>query len=405
MARLPREIARIELPSGAIRYRLRMDLGYDSETGNRLQVKKNYRTEQDARDALAEFSREASTGVAVSTSALTVSKLAAEWLAAQHNARPTTLKDYRYSLAPLLDRHGSVPVQKLTRAQLDSLLADLRKGGTKTAKGHVRKPWSARSFNKAVDHWRLMLAYGMDRRALSRNVAAQIKKLPKDKAPNNTYTPDEIRTALSGNATHRNRHILYLALNGLRRGEIAGLRWDDIDFDKGTLSITRNRVQLDSSVVADGASRVASNDPKTRSSIRTLPIDSDLVRVLREVRTNQREEQLRAGTAYEPSGYVAVSELGTAYTPDALTKIWHKLTDNAGVRAIRLHDARHSAGTAMHLRGVPIATIAAWLGHSDASFTMTRYAHSQDDALKAAGGVLAGVVTDRTKSSDQANQA
>ena len=63
------------------------------------------------------------------------------------------------------------------------------------------------------------------------------------------------------------------------------------------------------------------------------------------------------------------------------------------MRPIRLHDARHSCGTALHLRGVPLAVIAKWLGHADASITARLYIHSQDESLKAAGQSLGGVVT------------
>jgi hypothetical protein len=94
----------------------------------------------------------------------------------------------------------------------------------------------------------------------------------------------------------------------------------------------------------------------------------------------------------------AVNEAGEPYTPDPLTRMWHK-TKAAGVRPIRLHDARHSCGTAMHLRGVPLAVIAKWLGHADASITARICAHSQDDALKAAGQSLGAVPISVKKSS------
>ncbi len=71
----------------------------------------------------------------------------------------------------------------------------------------------------------------------------------------------------------------------------------------------------------------------------------------------------------------AVNEAGEPYSPDSLTRKWRKLTAAAGVRPIRLHDARHSCGTALHLRGVPLAVIAKWLGHADASTTARIYAH------------------------------
>jgi Phage integrase family len=73
--------------------------------------------------------------------------------------------------------------------------------------------------------------------------------------------------------------------------------------------------------------------------------------------------------------------------------MWHRLTTAAGVRPIRLHDARHSCGTVLHLRDVPLAVIAKWLGHADASITARIYAHSQDEALVAAAKSLGEVVS------------
>ena len=86
-----------------------------------------------------------------------------------------------------------------------------------------------------------------------------------------------------------------------------------------------------------------------------------------------------------------MNEAGQPYTPGALTNMWHRLTKAAGVRPIRLHDARHSCGTALHLRAVPTAVIAKWLGHADASITANIYAHSQDDVLREASATLGRV--------------
>jgi integrase len=105
------------------------------------------------------------------------------------------------------------------------------------------------------------------------------------------------------------------------------------------------------------------------------------------------QERLALGAAHADSGYVAVDEAGEPYTPDTLTRMWHRLTTAAGVRPIRLHDARHSCGTALHLRGVPLAVIAKWLGHANASVTARIYAHSQGDELRAASATLGQVVT------------
>ena len=345
---LPPQIKKVEVldrksSKTVVRYQLTVDAGISSETGKRQQVRRRYATEKQASDALAEITQQVSSDAFVPRKTVTVEDLCADWIASLHNARATTVNAYRFSLAPLRERHGDLPAQKLTRPDLDKLLIALRDGGTATAKGKPRRAWSARSLNKAVDAWRMMLAY-------------------------------------------RNGHLWYLALSGLRRGEIARLKWSDIDFAAGAITIARNRVQA-------GAANVVENEPKTLSSCRTLPLDEGLVAVLKRASARYAEEKLALGEAYADSGYVAVNEAGEPYSPDSLTRMWHKLAESAGVRPIRLHDARHSCGTALHLRGVPLAVIAKWLGHADAAITAKIYAHSQDDALKAAGQSLGAVVT------------
>jgi integrase len=387
---LPPQIKKVEVldrKTGkmVVRYRLTVDAGVNPSTGKRQQVRRHFSTEKEARGELAEVTSQAATGAFVPRKVVTVDTLCDDWLASLHNARATTVNAYRYALAPLRERHGDLPAQKLTRPDLDKLLIALRDGGTTTAKGRARRNWSARSLNKAVDAWRGVLGYGVECRELAQNVAASMKKVPRVRREMSTYTPDEIRLLLRAADRDRNGHLWYLALSGLRRGEIAGLRWSDVDLDAGTLTIARNRVQA-------GAGNVVENEPKTRSSCRTLPLDEGLISVLRRGSARAAQEQL-ALLEHAASGYVAVNEVGEPYTPDTLTRMWHKIARAAGVRQIRLHDARHSCGTALHLRGVPLAVIAKWLGHADAETTARIYAHSQDDALRAAGVSLGGVVT------------
>jgi integrase len=97
------------------------------------------------------------------------------------------------------------------------------------------------------------------------------------------------------------------------------------------------------------------------------------------------------GEGYGPGEHVACDETGQPYHPDLLTSRWRRMLDELGIKRVRLHDARHSCATLMHLRQVPIAVIAAWLGHASAAFTMSVYAHSQDDALKAAASSFSRV--------------
>ena len=79
------------------------------------------------------------------------------------------------------------------------------------------------------------------------------------------------------------------------------------------------------------------------------------------------------------------NEIGEPYNPAVLSRLWANAVKTAGVRHIKLHGGRHTAATLMHLDGVPVAVIAAWIGHSDPALTLRGYAHSQDDAFKAVG--------------------
>jgi integrase len=186
---------------------------------------------------------------------------------------------------------------------------------------------------------------------------------------------------------------LTLALCGLRRGEISGLRWEHVnvtdkavgDLPARSIRIAENRVEVGDAVVT--------GSPKSAASRRVLPLPDDPVELLRAARKRQLEERLAFGEGYGAGEYVAVDESGHPYRPAVLTWRWGAMLDSLKIKRVRLHDARHSTATLMHLRGVPIAVIAAWLGHANAAFTMATYAHSQDAALQAAAMSFDRVVT------------
>lgn len=188
---------------------------------------------------------------------------------------------------------------------------------------------------------------------------------------------------------------MHLALLGLRRGEIAALRWSSIDLDSTppSLTVAANRV-----AVSGGA---AESDPKTEAGRRELPIPDELLPILRRARQRSREEQLAAGSKWVGEGHVVADEFGSPYHPDTLYKYWSRTLKAAGLPHVRLHDARHSCATLMHQRGVPLAVIAAWLGHTDASFTLRTYAHSSPAMLAEAAVTLGGLVTSRDTSGEK----
>jgi hypothetical protein len=109
-------------------------------------------------------------------------------------------------------------------------------------------------------------------------------------------------------------------------------------------------------------------------------------------KARQSAERLAVGSSYRSGEYVVSNEVGDPYHPQVLSRYCQDAVKAAGLRPIKLHAARHTAATAMHLSGVPVAVIAAWIGHRDASPPKRLYAHSQDDAIKAAGDTRVDIV-------------
>jgi integrase len=148
---LPPQIKRLDVVDRrtgktVVRYQLTVDAGVNPETGKRQQARRRYATEKLARDALAEVQNGVATGAFVSRSTLTVERACADWLAGRHSIRPTTRAAYEHSLAPLRHRYGDLPVQKLTKADLDALVAELAAG---TFPG--RRKWTANSINPMLN--------------------------------------------------------------------------------------------------------------------------------------------------------------------------------------------------------------------------------------------------------------
>ena len=385
---LPPQIKRLEVKDRktgktVARYQLTVDSGINAETGKRQQVRRRYATEREARAALAEVADAAREGTFVPRRATTVSEVCESYVAGRHRLRATSKAKLSYDLQPLIERHGDELVQRLTKAHIDELVADLLAGGTTTGKGRTRRPWGAIAVNKFTQTVAMVLADAQRQGLVSRNVAEHVDAVAVRHRSVDTYTEAEVSTLLTSIAGDRLAHAWELALCGLRRGELAGLRWLDVDLDGRTLSVANNRV--------DAGGKAMENDPKSAMSRRTLPLPDRLVSVLKAAKARQATERLALGGG--SWDYVVSNEVGDPYHPLALSRFWKDTVKAAGVRHIKLHAARHTCATLMHLQGIPVAVIAAWIGHKDASLTMRLYAHSQDDALKAAGDTFNRVVT------------
>lgn len=391
MARIPDYVSVLDLPTGR-RYEVRLEVtGAD---GRRRQSRRRYPTLKQAIDRYSGVVADRGRGVHVAPAELTLEQAVDAWLAGQR-IRPKTRSAYITALRPAVDALGEQTVQAITKADIEAVVTALRDGKSKTGTWHapkklaksaktVRAPWAPSSINPMLARLRSIFADLQAQGVVVRNPAALVKPLPSSRPALTTLSAEQIAVLLAVTVADPLHIAWRLACYGLRRGEILGLRWTDIDLKAGTLSIAAARLAV------EGGS--ATGAPKTASSIRNLPLPADLAAALRAERKRQQQLQLQWGSKWPNSGLVVVDDIGNPPHPDTVTSAWKAALKAAKLPHVRLHDARHSCATLMHLNGVPAAVIAAWLGHTDARFTLAVYAHSNDTALTDAAAALSSAV-------------
>jgi integrase len=188
----------------------------------------------------------------------------------------------------------------------------------------------------------------------------------------------------SGALAERDRlaAVLELFARGLRPEELCGIRWADIDLGGRTAQVGKHvRTMVEGKLIEKQA--------KTEAGIRTLPLDKDLRRGLKKWKAAQAAENLAAGEAYRDGDYVLADEVGGPWLPDKVRRYMYGLMRQAGVTRVTPYEAmRHAAGSRMARAGVPGHLIAAWLGHTDASFTYRNYVHARAEDLAEARDAL-----------------
>lgn len=402
MARIPHYVKVVTTKKGEARYQVRIEVG--KADGKRQQGKRNFVKLQDAIDAYNAARGDRSRGVQVAPSGVTLREAADAYLDAL-DGRPNTRTTYAAVLRPAIARFGDRPVQEIRREEIEKLVADIAVKAVPS--GDWRKPsklpagakdtcgpWSPTSIKHMLS--RLGAVYGrlIEDRTILHSPLDYVKGPKRGKHAKVTLTVAQCQELFDHLESTGNRleHMHHLALQaGMRRGELAGLKWSDIDLAAETMTVARQRVHSEEGAVEA--------DTKTDAGRRTVPIPSTLLPVLKRARLRADAERRLMGNRWEGDDFVVCDEMGRAYYPTTLSYMWRNALKDAGLPHVRLHDARHTCGTLMHLNGVPIAVIAAVLGHTDASFTQRVYAHSQEDAVIAGMAVYAQVLEKREKAS------
>jgi integrase len=354
-------------PRGKDRWQVVLDVGKDPD-GKRRQL---WRTvcgkKKTAHSALAALIREVETGTTVDSARISLSEYLETWLASiRTRVAPSTWERYRIAVRHnILPTLGNVYLRNLRPMHIQKLYGGLLEG---RGCSHGR-PLSART----VHHVHVILG-GALREAerlqlLARNPVVHVK--PPRPADREMIALNEHQAVALLNAAKNKRlyiPILLALTCGLRRGEILGLQWQDVDVDSGRLSVRR--------VLTRAANKIYFKEPKTRKSNRTVAMSSLTCNALRLHRGSQAADHEALGTKPHDHDLLCPGVDGSPWHPAAFADAWERFASKVkDLPRIRFHDLRHTHATLLLRANFPAKVVSERLGHATAAITLDVYSH------------------------------
>lgn len=356
------------------RWAAAINLGYQE---GKLKRKTFYgATREEVKDKLVGALNDQQKGLPVITERQTLAHFLEQWLeVVRPSVRPKSYRFYsdhvNLHIAPAL---GKKRLEKLTPTDVQRLVNDKLQSGL-----------SPQTIRHIITTLRAALSVAIKWQLVYRNVAALVSLPRIQKQEMKIFTPEQANAFLDYVKGHRLEALFVMALTlGLRRGELLGLRWSEVNLDAGQLRVNCALQRFDG--------KLHLVEPKTEKSRRVLPMPSLLMAALRAHRTRQLEERLALGSCWQETGFVFTSTIGTPLEPRNINRTFDALLKNAKLSKIRFHDLRHSCATFLLSQGVSPRTVMEILGHSQISLTMNTYSHVLPEMTRAAVSVMDAVL-------------
>ena len=361
------------------RWEGRYTAGHDPETGKTIYKNVLGKTQTEVKEKLKRAIEDSAKLDMSKVGQYTVGQWMDVWFEnyAKIKVRPSSHQTYRgYIENHIKPNIGSIPLNKLTSLELQKLYKKLLGNGRverieskKQPKGLSAK--TVRNINQIICsalnlaiEQKLLLTNPADACALPKLEHREMKTLPVEQLAS------FLREAKESGVFE----MYYIELaTGLRRGELLGLKWSDIDLEHGSLRVQRQIARIDGEIVEAPL--------KTKNAYRTLPLSADAIDVL-------KTQKKKCGN----SQYVFPSPTGGPISPDSVLHMLHRVLKRAGLPKVRFHDLRHTFATLALQNGVDIKTVSGMLGHFSAGFTLDTYAHVTTAAQKEAANTMGGVL-------------
>ena len=290
------------------------------------------------------------------------------WLPAkQTRLKPTTAGVYERNIRLHINPNiGHIPLQKLQPEDLDGLYAKLLRDGKRNGKDGGLSARSVRTVHTTIQS---ALSDAARKGTVVRNVAdlSDPPAAGRSDQAMSVWTSDELRYFLDAISGH-DLYPLYLlaATTGMRRGELAGLTWRNVDLDAARLTVNRQILSVGYNIIESSL--------KSATSRRTIDLGPLTVAELRRHRRNQLEQRMATGRRSD-DGYVFAKPDGSPVHPDYISQTFRRAVAKLDVPRIRLHDLRHTHASILLQQGVNAKVVSERLGHSSVAFTMTVYQH------------------------------
>jgi integrase len=353
-----------------------LDMGRDEATGKRKQQSISVKgTKRDAEKRLAELLHQLDTGGYVKPTKLTLAQYLEQWLRdyAETNTAPRTYERYcevmRLHLIPAL---GAIPLTSLQPHHIQAYYGRALKSGRTALESGRRNGKGGLSAQTVYHIHRILFAalrYATKHNMVGRNVAEAVDPPRPEHREMTTADADGIRRLLEAVKDTHYYPVFFTAIyTGLRRSELLGLRWGNVDLDMATVSVTDTIHYM-----RDG--RVIIRQPKSRSSRRNVDLPPALAIMLREHKAKQTELKKVLGLELKDSDLVFFHADGTPIRPDTVTRAFRHYAERVGLPTGRFHDLRHTHATLLLKQGVHPKIVSERLGHSSIAITLDTYSH------------------------------
>ncbi len=325
------------------------------------------RTRKEVQEKLKIVLHEQQQGTLVTAAPQTVAQFLTDWLENTHRrrVRPRTYERYREAVyMHIIPSLGHYQLQKLTAQQVQAFYT--KKADEGLAPATIIYYHSV--LHNALD---MAVKWGL----VSRNVCDLVSPPRKQRFEIQPLTVEQVQKLLAAVRGHKWEALFTLALaTGMRRGELLGLKWQDVNFAAGILQVRRILSRVPTKMPEREHVYVEA-EPKTQKSRRSVMIAPFALEALKKHRVSQLEAKLKAGAFWQEYDYVFCTLHGTHLNPNHVVEEFKKLLNRAGLPDIRFHDLRHSAATLLLSLGVHPKVVQELLGHTQISMTMDIYSH------------------------------